>query len=183
MRFVLGAFKRCSQVYRPLLEMLQHRFLFGISQLKTTLSLESKGRRWREEFVRHPGDLDRNLQRRIRRREQAGTSCVSADSAPFPLCREDKRCFPGRNFRGGFLPCWRRSRWRRIFQPIVQSWRRRGKLPCSQAAAGMELLMEVLDQMHSILGRRKVARERYYSLLKEVIAGEDVSEIPRRWTR
>ncbi len=46
-----------------------------------------------------------------------------------------------------------------------------------------ELLMEVLDQMHSILGRRKVARERYYSLLKEVIAGEDVSEIPRRWTR
>lgn len=42
-----------------------------------------------------------------------------------------------------------------------------------------ELLMELLDQMHSILGGRKVSRERYEALLREVIAGEDVSEIPQ----
>ncbi len=42
-----------------------------------------------------------------------------------------------------------------------------------------DLLMEVLDQMHSILGDRKTSRERYYRLLKEVLAGEDVSEIPQ----
>ncbi len=42
-----------------------------------------------------------------------------------------------------------------------------------------ELLMELLDQMHSILGPRKVARERYYQLLREVVAAEDVSEIPQ----
>lgn len=42
-----------------------------------------------------------------------------------------------------------------------------------------ELLMEILDQMHSILGSRKTSRERFYRLLKEVLAGEDVSEIPQ----
>lgn len=41
-----------------------------------------------------------------------------------------------------------------------------------------DLLMETLDQMHSILGDRRTSRERYYRLLKEVLAGEDVSEIP-----
>lgn len=42
-----------------------------------------------------------------------------------------------------------------------------------------ELLMELLDQMHSILGGRKVPRERYGQLLQEVLAAEDVSEIPQ----
>ncbi len=41
-----------------------------------------------------------------------------------------------------------------------------------------ELLMETLDQMHSILGDRRVPRERFFRLLKEVLAGEDVSDIP-----
>ena len=39
-----------------------------------------------------------------------------------------------------------------------------------------DLLMETLDQMHSILGDRRTSRERYYRLLKEVLAGEDVSD-------
>ena len=42
-----------------------------------------------------------------------------------------------------------------------------------------DLLMEILDQMRAILGDRPLPRERYYQLLKEVIAGEDVSEIPQ----
>ena len=42
-----------------------------------------------------------------------------------------------------------------------------------------ELLMELLDQFHSILGDRKITRERYYYLLKEVLAKEDISEIPQ----
>lgn len=41
-----------------------------------------------------------------------------------------------------------------------------------------DLLMETLDQLHSILGDRKTSRERYYRLLKEVLAAEDVSDIP-----
>ncbi len=42
-----------------------------------------------------------------------------------------------------------------------------------------DLLMETLHQMHSILGDRKIPRERFYRLLREVMAGEDVSEIPQ----
>lgn len=41
-----------------------------------------------------------------------------------------------------------------------------------------DLLMETLDQLHSILGDRKTPRERFYRLLKDVLANEDVSEIP-----
>lgn len=41
-----------------------------------------------------------------------------------------------------------------------------------------DLLMETLDQLHSILGDRKTSRERYYRLLKEVLSEEDVSDIP-----
>ena len=42
-----------------------------------------------------------------------------------------------------------------------------------------DLLMETLDQMYSILGDRKTSRERYYRLLREVLAAEDLSEIPQ----
>ncbi len=42
-----------------------------------------------------------------------------------------------------------------------------------------ELLMELLDQLHSILGDRKTPRDRYFHLLKEVVSAEDVSEIPQ----
>ena len=41
-----------------------------------------------------------------------------------------------------------------------------------------DLLMETLDQLHSILGDRKTSRERYYRLLKDVLSAEDVSDIP-----
>lgn len=42
-----------------------------------------------------------------------------------------------------------------------------------------DLLMEILDQMRSILGKKPISRQRYFQLLQEVIAGEDVSEIPQ----
>ncbi len=41
------------------------------------------------------------------------------------------------------------------------------------------LLMETLDQMYRILGDRLTPRERFYRLLREVMAGEDVSDIPQ----
>ena len=42
-----------------------------------------------------------------------------------------------------------------------------------------DLLMGILDQMAAILGEKKVARDRFYTLLREVISSEDVSEIPQ----
>ncbi len=42
-----------------------------------------------------------------------------------------------------------------------------------------DLMMGLLDQLYSILGDRKIPRERYYRLLREVTAAEDVSEIPQ----
>lgn len=42
-----------------------------------------------------------------------------------------------------------------------------------------ELLIEILEQMAAILGDTFLSREAYYRLLREVIRGEDVSEIPQ----
>lgn len=41
-----------------------------------------------------------------------------------------------------------------------------------------ELLISILEQMAAILGNRPVTRERYYTLLKDIIRSEDLSEIP-----
>ncbi len=40
-------------------------------------------------------------------------------------------------------------------------------------------VMELLDQFHSLVGDRPLSRERYVRLLREVLAAEDVSEIPQ----
>ena len=42
-----------------------------------------------------------------------------------------------------------------------------------------EKLMEILDQMAEILDERQVSRKSYFNLFKEIIAGEEISEIPR----
>lgn len=41
------------------------------------------------------------------------------------------------------------------------------------------LLIEILEQMATILGKHLISRENYYQLLSDVINGEDVSEIPQ----
>ncbi len=42
-----------------------------------------------------------------------------------------------------------------------------------------DLLLELLDQMRAILGEKRISRERYGRLLREVVEAEDVSEIPQ----
>ena len=42
-----------------------------------------------------------------------------------------------------------------------------------------DLLMEVLDQMAGVLGEQPVTGEKYGRLLREIISGEDVSDIPQ----
>ncbi|MDD7647055.1 MAG: PD-(D/E)XK nuclease family protein [Ruminococcus bromii] len=42
-----------------------------------------------------------------------------------------------------------------------------------------DLLMEVLDQMAGVLGDRAITGEKYGKLLREIVSGEDVSDIPQ----
>ncbi|WP_099205492.1 PD-(D/E)XK nuclease family protein [Scatolibacter rhodanostii] len=42
-----------------------------------------------------------------------------------------------------------------------------------------DLLVEILEQMAAILGEKPITREHYYRLLREIIRGEDVSDIPQ----
>ena len=42
-----------------------------------------------------------------------------------------------------------------------------------------DLLMEVLDQMAGVLGEQTITGEKYGRLLKEIVSGEDVSDIPQ----
>ena len=42
-----------------------------------------------------------------------------------------------------------------------------------------DLLMEILDQMAGVLGEQPVTAEKYGRLLREIISGEDISDIPQ----
>ena len=42
-----------------------------------------------------------------------------------------------------------------------------------------DLLMEVLDQMAGVLGEQPITGEKYGKLLREIISGEDISDIPQ----
>jgi len=42
-----------------------------------------------------------------------------------------------------------------------------------------DLLMEVLDQMAGVLGEQPIAGDKYGKLLREIISGEDISDIPQ----
>lgn len=187
MRFVLGAFEAVQSGFAtdPLLEMLKTGVsgfsAEEISQLENYAFLwKVKGGAWREEFVRHPRGFGQEFteedQETLNRLNQLRLRLIQ------PLSRFAARI---RDASGEEIS-------EAVFS-LLEAFQMEKNLPayCAELeAAGenslaakqlrvWELLMEVLDQMHSILGRRKVARERYYSLLKEVIAGEDVSEIPQ----
>ncbi len=187
MRFVLGAFEAVQSGFATddLLEMLKT----GISGLtaEEISDLENYaflwkigGNGWRQEFVRHPRGFGQEMtqadQKELDRLNRLRERLVS------PLLR--------------FAAATRDASGAEVSQAVfdlLTDFGMEENLPAycraleeageSSLAAKQvrvwDLLMELLDQFHAILGNKKTPRERYYRLLKEVVAAEDVSEIPQ----
>lgn len=187
MRFVLGVFEAAQSglATDDLLEMLKTGIsgftAEEISNLENYAFLwKVNGSGWRQEFLRHPRGFGQEMterdQKELDRLNRLRERLVS------PLLR--------------FAAATRDASGAEISQAVydlLEEFGMKDNLPAYCRAleqAGedglaakqirvWDLLMELLDQLHSILGGRKMSRERYYRLLKEVVSAEDVSEIPQ----
>lgn len=187
MRFVLGAFEAVQSGYatNDLLELLKTG-LSGftsqeISELENYAFLWKIERKaWREPFVRHP----RGFGQEMTADDQAVLARLNDLRARLirPLSR--------------FADATRDASGAQISEAVfrlLEDFDLEHTLPAACAAleaAGQpglaakeirvwDLLMELLDQFHSLLGDRKCPRDRYYRLLREVVAREDISDVPQ----
>ena len=187
MRFVLGAFEAVQSGFatNDLLELLKTG-LSGftpreISDLENYAFLWKIQRRaWREPFLRHPGGFGREMtpddEAELARLNDLRTRLVR------PLTR--------------FADATRDASGAQISEAVfrlLEDFGVEDTLPAACAAleaAGQpglaakeirvwDLLMELLDQFHSLLGDRKCPRDRYYRLLREVVSREDISDVPQ----
>ncbi len=187
MRFALGAFEAVQAGFstESLLDMLKT----GISGFtaEEISGLENyaflwrlPGSAWREPFVRHPQGFGREFTQEDR------------DKLEHLNALRERLMGPLRRFAAATRESTGAGISQAVFT-LLQDFGMEEALPAycraleqagedSLAARQLRvwgLLMELLDQMYSILGDRGIARERYYQLLREVVSAEDVSEIPQ----
>lgn len=187
MRFVLGAFDTVMSNFATdnILEMLKTG-LSGLSNEEIS-DLENyafmwkiSGAAWKEDFVRHPRgfgkeltdrdseQLERLNQLRVRvikplvrfAKETADASGAEISQAVFKLLQG----FDMEDALPQYCRALENAGEDTLAAKQLRVW---------------DLLMGLLDQLHSILGERKTSRERYYRLLREVVSAEDVSDIPQ----
>ena len=188
-RFVLGAFAAVQaglSAPRMLLELLKTGVsgftaeeIAGLENYAYLWKLSGSG--WRQEFARHPRGFGQELTPE-RTREELGRLNGLRRRLVGPLERFAART---REATGGeisqavylLLLAFNLEETLPAYCLFLES---SGEDALAQKQLRVwDLLMETLDQMRAILGDRPLSRERYAQLLKEVIAGEDVSEIPQ----
>lgn len=187
MRFVLGAFEavRSGFATGDLLEMLKT----GISGFTTEeiSDLENyaflwkiTGSAWKEDFVRHPKGFGRELTDRDREELAELNALRRRLIAPLVRFANATADASGAEISQAVFDLLEGFGMEKTLPEYCRELERAGEdgLAAKQLRV-WELLMQLLDQMHSILGNRKTARDRYYRLLREVVSAEDVSEIPQ----
>lgn len=187
MRFVLGAFEAVQSGFSTgdLLEMLKTGIsgftaeeISALENYAFLWKLEGSG--WKEEFVRHPRGF--------------GQETMEADKAELSRLNglRKRLILPLIRFAAATQDASGAAVSQAVYD-LLSEFGMEKTLPAYCRAleqAGedglaarqlrvWDLLMELLDQLHSILGEKKIARERFYSLLREVVSAEDVSEIPQ----
>ncbi len=186
-RFLLGAFQVVMGGFDTdqLLEMLKTG-ISGFSD-EEIADLENyaflwrlDGKAWRQPFTRHPRGFGQEL-----------TEEDTASLARLNALRE-RLVIPLEDFAAATANASGQESCQAAYQLLLDfdleetlpeycrrlEWAGEDALAARQLRV-WDLLMELLDQMHSIIGDRKLGRERFYRLLKEVLAAEDVSDIPQ----
>lgn len=186
-RFVLGAFAAVQSGFRTevLLEMLKT----GVSGFtaQEIAGLENyvylwklTGSAWRQEFVRHPRGFGQELTEEDR--EELGRLNGLRRRLVGPLERFAARTrdATGAELSQAVYLLLTAFNLEETLPAYCQDLEEAGEDALAQKQLRVwDLLMEILDQMRTILGDKPLSRDRYCQLLQEVIAGEDVSEIPQ----
>ena len=186
-RFVLGAFQAVLMGYQTeaLLEMLKT----GVSGFTTEeiSDLENyaylwkiSGSAWRQEFVRHPQGFGKELTEEDRLELARLNSLRERLIGPLERFESRTRNATGAELSQAVYLLLMAYGMEENLPQYCLALEEAGEDALSQKQLRIwDLLMETLDQMRAILGDKPIPRERYCQLLKEVIAGEDVSEIPQ----
>lgn len=187
MRFVLGAFKTVQSGFATgdLLEMLKTG-LSGftaeeISDLENYAFLWSvTGSAWRDDFVRHPRGFGKEMADRDREELERLNTLRKRLMLPLLRFAAATKDASGAEISQAVFDMLTDFGMEKNLPDYCRELENTGEdgLAAKQLRV-WDLLMELLDQMHSILGSKKTPRDRYYRLLKEVVSAEDVSEIPQ----
>lgn len=187
MRFVLGAFEAVQSGFDTdsLLELLKT----GISGFtaEEISALENyaflwriNGGGWREEFLRHPEGFGREMTPADAEELTRLNNLRKRLIAPLESFSFATRDASGAEISQAVFDLLQRFGMEENLPACCRALEEAGEDGLAQKQLRVwDLLMGLLDQMHAILGDKKVPRERYYRLLKEVAAREDVSEIPQ----
>ena len=186
-RFVLGAFQAVQSGYQTesLLELLKT----GVSGFSTEeiSALENyaylwrlTGQDWRREFVRHPRGFGQELTQEDSQELERLNGLRQRLMEPLERFSARTSHATGAQLSQGVYLLLTAFGLEETLPAYCRSLEEAGEPGLAQKQLRVwDLLMETLDQMRAILGDRPLSRERYAQLLKEVIAGEDVSEIPQ----
>lgn len=187
MRFVLGAFEAAQSglATDDLLEMLKTG-LSGftaeeISDLENYAFLwKINGSGWREDFVRNPRGFGQEMTERDRKELDRLNDLRKRLISPLLRFSAATRDASGEEISQAVYDLLAEFGMEKNLPAYCRALEQAGEdgLAAKQIRV-WDLLMELLDQLHSILGDRKTPRDRYYRLLKEVVSAEDVSEIPQ----
>lgn len=187
MRFVLGAFEAVQSgcATDDLLEMLKTGIsgftAEEISDLENYAFLwKLSGSGWREEFVRHPRGFGQELTEEDRKILNRLNELRRRLIEPLLRFSAATRDASGEEISQAVFTLLTDFGLEETLPAYCRALEEAGEDGLAEKQLRLwELLMELLDQFHSILGRKKMTRERYYRLLREVVAAEDVSEIPQ----
>lgn len=186
-RFALGAFQAVQSGFQtePLLELLKT----GVSgfSAEEISSLENyaylwrlSGPGWRQEFARHPQGFGREFTEADRQELSRLNALRQRLIGPLERFAARTRSATGAELSQAVYLLLMAFGMEENLPAYCRALEDAGEAALAQKQLRVwDLLMETLDQMRAILGERPISRERYFQLLKEVIAGEDVSEIPQ----
>ena len=187
MRFALGAFDAVQSGFSTddLLEMLKtgvSGFTAGeISDLENYVFLwRVNGSDWRQEFVRHPRGFGQAMEEEDKQTLLYLNALRERLISPLQRFAAATGDASGAEISQAVYDLLSAYHMEENLPAYCQSLEEMGEdgLAAKQLRV-WDLLMGLLDQFHSILGDRKTSRERYARLLREVVAAEDVSEIPQ----
>lgn len=188
MRFVLCAFAVVQRGFRTedILEMLKtgiSGFLpEEISDLENYAFLwRIDGKAWLSGWDRHPGGFGRELTQVDAESLNQLNLLRSRVVSPLKRFAEISKEAGGRQISQGVYQLLCEFQMEETLPEYCRFLTEQGEPELADKQLRVwELLMEILDQMAVILGEGTMPRERYFGLLKEVVRGEDISEIPMR---
>ena len=186
-RLALGAFRAAASgcATEDLLVLLKTGLLGFTAQEVSALEnyaylWKITGAGWRQEFVRHPRGFGEEFTQEDREELSRLNGLRRRLVEPLLAFSAGTRDATGEEITDRLYGYFQAVGVEETLPAYCQALEEEGEESLSALQLRVwDLLLELLDQMRAILGEKRVSRERYGRLLREVVEAEDVSEIPQ----